>query len=595
MTKYECVKRLAKGIWQIRKSAWIDQVLDDLINGVKPYIYLLISAKIVDKLTADTQSQTVYGWIVLAVVVNAILILTLGWLDNRTAEHADACSMVEKNEITEKLLSVPYSVMEDGGLMEMVADVRSETSVRGGLYSDFLYTVQDVVTSACQIVGALVILFPFFKGLLSAPLQVAGLIVVTAICCGLFTLLKRWICKKARFYRDEYNDINVVYEEYRDQVAKYKTGKEIRIFHMQPLIMKEATHKILCEGSYLQKKVTRLNAFGEATGIMVFACITLGCYYLVGMQTMKGLFSVGDMLICIGALANLVEALRLIAGNFGELEDFRERSEVYYSVLDAPPGEETGKQEVKNGFHTITANHVTFTYPKAETPAVLDVSLTLHPGEKIAVVGENGSGKTTLIKLLCGLYKPQKGSVMMDGMNIAALQEEVYQKQFAVVFQDFALYSFGLGENVATSSDYDKEAVKSVLKEVGFTEKYDVDTVLFKDCDEDGVELSGGESQKVALARALFKRDASVVVLDEPTSAMDPFSEMELYKKFDRLVQGKSAIYISHRLSSCRFCDRILVMSDGKLVQQGTHDELVKDIAGKYYQLWNVQAKYWTV
>ena len=209
----------------------------------------------------------------------------------------------------------------------------------------------------------------------------------------------------------------------------------------------------------------------------------------------------------------------------------------------------------------------------------------------------NGSGKTTFIKLLCRLYDPTEGKILLNGIDIQKYNYEEYMGIFSVVFQDFKLFSFSLGQNIAANADYDKARVEYCLKKAGFGERLaqmpnGTDTCLYKDFSENGVEISGGEAQKIALARALYK-DAPFIVLDEPTSALDPVAEAEVYSKFNEIVGQKTAIYISHRLSSCWFCDEIIVFDHGLIIQRGSHDDLVADEKGKYAELWRAQAQYY--
>jgi ATP-binding cassette subfamily B protein len=209
----------------------------------------------------------------------------------------------------------------------------------------------------------------------------------------------------------------------------------------------------------------------------------------------------------------------------------------------------------------------------------------------------NGSGKTTMIKLLCRLYDPDEGVITLNGIDVRKYNYDDYMAIFSIVFQDFKLLPFTLGQNVATAIRYDENEVIRALEKTGFKQKLDdmpngLNTYLYKNFDENGIEISGGEEQKIAMARALYK-DAPFIILDEPTAALDPIAEHEIYSKFNEIVGNKTAVYISHRLSSCRFCDDIAVFHEGELIQRGNHDELVIDESGKYYELWNAQAQYY--
>ena len=239
---------------------------------------------------------------------------------------------------------------------------------------------------------------------------------------------------------------------------------------------------------------------------------------------------------------------------------------------------------------------MSFRYPGAKTDALSHVNLTFVTGERMAVVGRNGSGKSTFIKLLSRLYDPTEGSITIDGVDIREIDYTTYLAAFAVVFQDFKLFSLPLGENVGAGKAYDRDRAKTDLERAGFGERLQkleqgLDTYLYRDIRDDGTDLSGGEAQKVAIARALYK-DAPFIILDEPTAALDPIAESKVYESFDEIVGCKTAVYISHRLSSCRFCRDILVFDEGKLVERGTHEALVTS-GGKYAELWEAQAQYY--
>ena len=218
-------------------------------------------------------------------------------------------------------------------------------------------------------------------------------------------------------------------------------------------------------------------------------------------------------------------------------------------------------------------------------------------GEKMAVVGMNGSGKSTFIKLLCRLYDPTEGVITMNGIDIRRYDYQEYLSLFSVVFQDFKLFSFTLGENVAVSEEYSEAEVRDALEKAGLEEflqrqENGLSTILYRDFDNDGVEVSGGEAQKIALARAVCK-GAPFVLLDEPTAALDPKAEYEIYKRFNDLVADRTTVYISHRMSSCRFCGDIAVFHEGRMVQRGSHELLMAQTTGKYYELWTAQAQYY--
>jgi ATP-binding cassette subfamily B protein len=320
----------------------------------------------------------------------------------------------------------------------------------------------------------------------------------------------------------------------------------------------------------------------------------------IGLRTLAGMYSIGSVIQYVGAITSLtgsisglIDLVAILMTNSSFLENL-------YEYLDLPGSRSAGNrgdEGIVDKNCVIEFKNVSFKYPGTETYALKSVSLKIGNGERLAVVGMNGSGKTTMIKLLCRLYDPTDGVITLNGIDIRKYDYRKYMDIFSVVFQDFTLFSLPLGQNVAASADTDKKLAESCLQKAGFSERLQelpngLDTCLHKNYSEDGVEISGGEAQKIALARALYK-DAPFIVLDEPTAALDPISEYEVYSKFNEIIGDKTAVFISHRLSSCRFCSDIAVFHEGKLIQRGSHEQLLADKNGKYAELWNAQASYY--
>ena len=267
-------------------------------------------------------------------------------------------------------------------------------------------------------------------------------------------------------------------------------------------------------------------------------------------------------------------------------------------VLDRGASIREGSVREGRSCGTVEFRDVSFRYPGSAQYALRHLNMKFKVGGRLAVVGMNGSGKTTFIKLLCRLYDPTEGVILLNGIDIRKYRYDEYMDIFSVVFQDFRLLALPLGQNVAACTGYDAARVTDCLQKAGFGERLaampqGLDTALYQELDENGVTVSGGEAQKIAIARALYK-DAPFIILDEPTAALDPVAEAEIYAKFNETAGDKTAIYISHRLSSCKFCDEIAVFDHGEVIQQGTHEHLLADPAGKYYELWNAQAQYYT-
>ncbi len=323
-------------------------------------------------------------------------------------------------------------------------------------------------------------------------------------------------------------------------------------------------------------------------------------YLYIGAKAYIGTFGVGNFFLYTGTVDRFLRAVSDFGSSISSLRQNNDYLIELYRYLDLPDDMYRGTLSVEkredNKFE-IEFRNVSFRYPGSDTYAMKNISFKFRIGERLAFVGMNGSGKTTFVKLLCRLYDPTEGQILLKGIDISKYNYDEYVKLFSVVFQDYFTFAFSLGENVSARQDYDAEKVWSCLRKVGALDKFSktkrgLDTPLGFAYQNDGVEISGGEAQKVALARALYK-DAPYIILDEPTAALDPIAEAEVYSKFNEIVEDKTAIYISHRLSSCRLADKILVFHDGEIVQQGNHDRLVADTTGKYYELWNAQAQYY--
>lgn len=322
-------------------------------------------------------------------------------------------------------------------------------------------------------------------------------------------------------------------------------------------------------------------------------------YLFAGLKALGGAFGVGSVAQYVGALAGLARGFTDLLAVLGRLRANAEYLKPVYEFLDIPNRMYQGSlttEKRSDRKYEIEFRDVSFKYPGTDTWALRHVSMKFDVGERLAVVGENGSGKTTFIKLLCRLYDPTEGEILLNGIDVRKYRYDNYLALFSVVFQDFRLLAQPLGANVATAEDYDRRRAEACLIKAGFGQRLadlprGLDTCLYREFEDDGVEVSGGEAQKIALARVLYQ-DAPFIVLDEPTAALDPEAEAEVYTKFNDIVEDKTAIYISHRLSSCRFCDEIAVFDHGQVVQQGIHDTLV-ETEGKYKALWEAQAQYY--
>ena len=378
----------------------------------------------------------------------------------------------------------------------------------------------------------------------------------------------------------------------------YRNGKEIRLYGEQQLIEKKF---LTAHETVVDKILQTFFKTSEYTFIMNL-CDLLSKLVLYGFaiyRAVNGSMSAGDVIIFVMCFIRIQYAFESISDNFGSLLTKSQMWKQLYDFLDIPDEKYQGTiptEKRDDNEYEFEFKHVWFKYPDSEEYTLKDINLKWRIGEKMALVGKNGCGKSTLVKLLCRLYDPTEGEITLNGIDIRKYKYEEYMELFSVVFQDSKLFSFSLAENVAADTEYDAERVTDCVIRAGLGERLDtmengIETCLYKDFDENGVEISGGEAQKLCLARAIYK-GSPFIVLDEPTAALDPISEYDIYTKFNGIVGTRTAIYISHRLSSCRFCDEITVMDNGRIAERGSHDELLGN-GGVYKELWTAQAEYY--
>ncbi len=324
---------------------------------------------------------------------------------------------------------------------------------------------------------------------------------------------------------------------------------------------------------------------------------------IVNIWLIKGVIAgevtLGNFSLYLAAANTFFSYLNNVLDGIGKLMQDSRKVDDFRSFLDfRNKDQEQGIELPVQDKYEFKFDNVTFCYPRAEKPALKNVNLTVYAGERLAVVGLNGAGKSTFIKLLLRLYEPTEGTIYLNGVDVKKYNRRSYYKVFAPIFQKVELFAFPLAQNISMQEieKTDKATAEKCLRDAGFGEKLEklkdgIDTEVLKIIDEAGVDFSGGEKQKIALSRALYK-DAPVVVLDEPTAALDALAEAKLYESFDQLIAQKTSIYISHRLSSTQFCSRVAMFVDGEIVEYGTHEELMAK-KGAYAEMFHVQAQYY--
>ena len=395
-------------------------------------------------------------------------------------------------------------------------------------------------------------------------------------------------------------DMNIISEHFLNYIEHYESGKDIRLYNMGDFL---GDSYVTLERDYYERELK--NSYKKAAWTLPASILNtvlkFGIYAVLIYAALQGGITIGSIAKYVTCIMLLVENLINIVTTTQQALYNNHYLKRYFSYFDIPNNMYQGSLTVEkrdDNEYYVEFRNVSFKYPNTEAYALRNINLKFKIGEKLAIVGMNGSGKTTFIKLLCRLYDPAEGEILLNGVNIQKYDYDEYMSVFSVVFQDFSLFSFKLGEVVASSRNFDENKVRECLWKANFGDRLlempeGVHTYLYKGYDQSGIEISGGEAQKIALARALYK-DSPFILLDEPTAALDPLSEYEVYSNFNAISGDKTTVYISHRLASCRFCNEIAVFDNGRLVQHGSHEELLADANGKYHELWNAQAQYYT-
>lgn len=495
------------------------------------------------------------------------------------------------NEYFETLLAdhtmkMDFEHTEDPAVLDQLNRAKEGISWYSGGVTGVLNSVYNMVINVTVLAGVTMVIALTCPLLL--PIQIVALFLIT------FLNAKQNQIEIVQY--GKLAKINRVFGYYLYRLADFSYGKEIRLYDSAEMMCRKAGRKSDEMIDTWRELSERKRTY--SWGMDVVNAIRDGLsYFYMGLLAITGRITVGDFTMCAAAASELYQGMWGVVSAWQDITKRCIYANEFLVFLEYPERLSKGERQVSGEKHTIEFSHVSFRYPRSEQYVLKDINLTISSGEHLSVVGLNGAGKTTFIKLLCRLYDVTEGEILIDGINIKEYSEAEYRKLFAVVFQDFKLLAFSLRENITFGEAAQEEEVNRVLELAGFYEDArklpeGLDTMLYKSFDEHGTELSGGQQQKTAIARALY-RNAPIVILDEPTAALDPVAEYDIYRHFDCLVGNRTAIYISHRLSSCKFCDRIAVFADNTIKEYGTHSELVGRENGIYARMFAAQAQHY--
>ena len=577
----------------------------ELINSIQPFISVWFSARIINEIASQRRAGTVSIYVAGVVLANFICAV-LKSIMNRICNEKEAQMWSWFGKIfSDKQMALDFADLENAEVRHQRQEAEENLYMFGNGLAQLVWGTPALVRACVNILASVAMTAALFisrsgNKVMDNPVWIF-IVLICIILGGLSNsratvkeneVFMKW-CRDTVWFNRAFMFFGK--ELYMDP----EKAKDVRIYG-QNAVAAKMLDKLIQHDRENQSGIWKMAAFPAAAAVMI-GLANAACYLFVAVKAFFGAFGPGSIVQYVAVLSRLGDGLQELMYILSDNEVYCIHLQKLFEYLDIPgnmyQGSLTVEKREDNEYY-VEFRDVSFRYPNVEAYALRHVNLKFRVGEKLAVVGMNGSGKTTFIKLMCRLYEPTEGEILLNGVNIQKYDYNEYMSIFSVVFQDFRLFSFSLGQNVAASADYDRDRVLECLKKAGFGERLrsmpeGLETCLYKDFDSDGVEISGGEAQKIALARALCK-DAPFIILDEPTAALDPVSEYEVYSRFDEIAGSKTAVYISHRLASCRFCDKIAVFHKGEVVQSGTHEQLLADSSGKYYELWNAQAQYYT-
>lgn len=568
-----------------------------------PYLSLFFSARILNLLLAKSYRACLY-----TVVVFLLTQYGLGLFEKICRQYLDGqkelCLARTEQKITAKALELEFEKFEKTETMDAIRRT-NVSSMGSGNVGDQLIVIHTLITSLLSVLYALFFLLRLFllsdssrNNFFTSSFSMLALLLL----CGVQLALSSRINRRSTQKKIELNQCN----DHSNSVANYlvnvmleeRRADDIRIGHLDHFLdvqFGKAMEHFL--PMYLD--FARFSAITDGKNALLSLLSNFAAYLVIGARALYGVLPIGDVLLYAGSVTRAMSDLQTFLATGSEFDYINSYLSTYEDFIAQPSMAYDGTLPIEkrdDGQYEFAFHDVSFSYPGTNIPVLEHVTLSFAVGEKTALVGRNGAGKTTLIKLLCRLYEPTSGYITLNGIDIRKYSYKEYTQAFSVVFQDFHLFSLPLDENIAAGTEIDEAALQSSLAKVGLTDRVQqlpqgVRTRLYNN-NGSGVDLSGGEAQRTAIARALYK-DAPFVILDEPTAALDPIAEAEIYKQFSQMTAGKTAVYISHRMSSCKFCDRIIVLDHGRIAEYGTHDTLLAN-HGIYANLYETQAQYYT-
>lgn len=606
-TFMEDMKLILKGvgIWQKIFPHYVPYLIFDCIfTCLQPYFPLYMSAEIVNELTGSCDTRRLLLLAGIAVIGSFVLSLLSRFFKGRFNATWRLFHARHEAYLFHAGNHFQYEHLEDPEVILARTKITSVAGATGAGLPKILFLSENVLRKILNVIVSVALTISLFRvapgihtgffAFINTPWAALVLVALIAVNSTLSVKLSTHSIVKINNAVAGLVPINNIINAH----LKAK-GTDMHIFKLNRISLTDYEKHMLRPRWITDFERARTTA--ETGKFLLNMVMKIAVFIFTAAKAWLGVIGIGNFILYQGTVQQFVDAVSSLASIIGELRDNNQYLEEVFTYLELPNNMYKGTLAVEKRDdidYEIEFRDVSFKYPRSEEWVLRHVNMKFRIGDKLAIVGENGSGKTTFIKLLCRLYDPTEGKILLNGIDITRYRYDEYMALFSVAFQDYSLFAFSIAQNVAASENIDEKRVLSCLDRVGLGDKVaglpkGIHTHIGRDYENDGVDFSGGEQQKIALARALYK-DAPFMILDEPTAALDPIAEAEVYARFNDIACDKTSVFISHRLSSCKFCDEIAVFHKGHLVQLGSHDKLVAEEKGKYRELWYAQAQYYT-
>lgn len=579
--------------WSISKIYFIYMIVNILIKGFLPLVNIMIPKLIINELTDEQEWFNLIRYVLEIVGINFFANTVMNILENRMQHFEQGFSNHLKEKLGNQSMNIDYNFIENH------SDMQNFERAKCGMfwYSGGLTNVSRAISIILSNIITIICIINVIISTRQIYILIVGFVV------GFFAFSEKMNSKYDLTFFREMIKFNREFRYYTGIIKNFQFGKEIRLFSAQNLIMSRLD-KYRKYSDEIFKNRAKQKSITALWLSFVYLVFQISMYISICIQIVSDKITIGDFSLLSSAYNNFLDKCNEIMSQYFGLVRSLDLINDYYNYFEWYKIEEDVKEDSKyvqiNDFkdYIIEFQNVSFAYPGTEKTVLKNVNLRIQPNQKISIVGRNGAGKTTFIKLLIGLYRPTEGKILINGINAEEISRKDRFHIFGVVFQDYQHYPISIYDNVMLNQEVDETKFWDIMEKIDLNEfvkklPEGKDTLLYKQFSERGVELSGGQAQKLAIARALYK-NAKILILDEPTSALDPQTEFEINQKIHQVESVKNVIFISHRLSSCRICDRTIVFHKGEIVQDGHHNELIEDKNGIYYKLFQSQSQYYT-